>query len=595
MMPGLDGFQLLAAVRGDAQLRTLPVILLSARAGEEARIEGLAAGADDYITKPFSARELSARVASQLQLARVRREAEQAIRQRGEQYGTLLRQAPMGVFLVDAGLRIREINPAALPAFDQPQTALIGSRLEDIVTDQWGETTGRQVVEVFRRTLETGESYVVPEWAHQRADRGVVEYYHWRIDRIPLHDGTFGVVCYFRDISEHVAARETLRHADRQKDEFLATLAHELRNPLAPLRNGLQILKLAQADAAAAARARDMMERQIVQMVRLIDDLLEVSRISHGKISLSRERVELSAIIHRSVETSRPSIDARHHTLELQLPGEPLPLDADPVRLAQVLSNLLNNAAKFTPEGGRIRIDAHRESGAGGEREEIAICVADTGIGMSAELLPRIFEPFLQGDRSLERTSSGLGIGLTLVQRIVELHGGRVEARSAGSGLGSEFIIRLPAARPATATGKPAPALAAEAAPARKRRILVADDNQDAADTLALMLSTSGDEVHTVYDGAAAAEAAFRYRPDIILLDIAMPKLNGYDVAQRIRAELGEGSSPLLIALTGFGAESDRERAQRAGFDAHLVKPVHFDQLAQLFTRLETRPGSTLH
>jgi signal transduction histidine kinase/CheY-like chemotaxis protein len=358
---------------------------------------------------------------------------------------------------------------------------------------------------------------------------------------------------------ENARLYDDLRDADRRKDEFLATLAHELRNPLASIRNGLQIMRLAGTSGAAAEQARTMMERQLTQMVRLVDDLLDVSRITRGKIELRKERVELAAVVASAVETSRPLIEASGHELTVTLPPEPIPLDADLTRLAQTFSNLLNNAARYTEQGGHIWLTAERHGG------EVMVKVRDTGLGIPADMLPKIFEMFTQVDRSLERSQGGLGIGLTLVKRLVEMHGGSVEARSDGPGKGSEFTVRLPVAV-ASASQQPQPSKGEgekTAAPA-KRRILVVDDNVDAAASLSMMFGIMGMEVRTAYDGLEAVEAAAAFNPDVVLLDIGLPKLNGYEAARRIR-EQPWGKDMVLVAVTGWGQEEDR-RPTGSGF-----------------------------
>jgi PAS domain S-box-containing protein len=380
------------------------------------------------------------------------------------------------------------------------------------------------------------------------------------------------------DITERKQAEQALREADRRKDEFLATLAHELRNPLAPIRNAVQILQAKCPPLPDLQWAGDIISRQTDQMTRLVDDLLDVSRITRGKIELRKQRVELRSVINDAVEASRPLIEQCGHTLAVELPTEPLTLEADPTRLAQVLLNLLNNAAKYTERGGHIRLKARREDG------HIVLRVKDNGVGIPPDMLPRIFEMFAQVDHSLERSQGGLGIGLTLVQRLAALHGGAVEAHSQGPGQGSEFIVRLPAAMekieeeehaapPASAARAPLPA----AAPLR---ILVVDDNEDSANSLALFLQIMGHEVRTAHDGLAAVAEAEAFQPGVILLDIGLPKLNGYEAAQRIRAQ--RGCDALLIALTGWGQLEDRRRSKAAGFDHHLTKPVDFDDLNKL-------------
>jgi signal transduction histidine kinase/ActR/RegA family two-component response regulator len=377
-------------------------------------------------------------------------------------------------------------------------------------------------------------------------------------------------------LTELQRAEAQLRDIDRRKDEFLATLAHELRNPLAPMRNALQILRLRGGDKAVE-QVRGMMERQLAQMVRLIDDLLDVSRITRGKLALRKERVDLAAIVADAVDTARPHIEASGHELDVSLPPEPIYLDADPVRIAQVLSNLLNNAAKYTERGGRVWLTADLRDG------EVEVCVGDTGIGIPAESLKSIFEMFAQVDRSLERSHGGLGIGLTLVKRLVEMHGGSVEARSDGVGMGSEFIVRLPAAR-IPARGGEANGDTLETSGDRYR-ILVADDNRDAAESMGMLLRIMGNEVRIVGDGVEAVEEAAAFRPDVVLLDIGMPRMNGYEAARRIRQQHW-GKEMLLVAVSGWGQDEDKRRAIEAGFDRHLTKPVEFPHLQALIPGL---------
>jgi signal transduction histidine kinase/CheY-like chemotaxis protein len=358
-----------------------------------------------------------------------------------------------------------------------------------------------------------------------------------------------------------------LKEGDRRKDEFLATLAHELRNPLAPVRNALQLMRLSGDDRAACTQSRQMVERQIGHMVRLIDDLLDVSRVSRGKVELRRERLELRTVIHAAVEISRPIIEAGDHELIVTLPEAPLALEADATRLAQVVSNLLTNAAKYTEPGGRIWLSAQREG------EQVVIRVRDTGIGIARDMLPRVFELFTQLDHSVERSQGGLGIGLTLVRALISLHGGRVEAASAGEGRGSEFTVFLPALPDGEAASRGCHEEEDPRAGAFSRRILVVDDNLDAADSLAMLLKMFGHEVRTAASGAAALAAVEADKPEVVFLDLGMPGMSGLEVARRLRQAPG-GSSLCLVALTGWGAEEDRRRSREAGFDHHLVKPV---------------------
>jgi signal transduction histidine kinase/ActR/RegA family two-component response regulator len=375
------------------------------------------------------------------------------------------------------------------------------------------------------------------------------------------------------------ALRE-LREADVRKDEFLATLAHELRNPLAPIRNSLQILRLTGESDPTLARVREMMERQLNLMVRLVDDLLEVSRITRGKIDLHFEPIALGSAIRAAIETSRPVIDAGRHRITIDVPSDLPKVRGDAIRLAQVFANLLNNAAKYTDDGGKIHVSAWHDG------HEVIVAIRDTGIGIAADMLPRVFDMFTQVRRSSRRAQGGLGVGLTLVKSITELHGGRVNARSEGLGKGSEFIVTLPVAagealEPRNPPHPPHPRVLLH------RRMLVVDDNRDAADSLAMLLRLMGADVHVAYGGADALEGASTHIPAVMFVDLGMPDLDGYEVARRIRSNPSFTDS-ILVALTGWGQEEDRRRSSEAGFDHHLVKPVDIEVLeAVLHSSLE--------
>jgi CheY-like chemotaxis protein len=379
------------------------------------------------------------------------------------------------------------------------------------------------------------------------------------------------------DITDRKRAEEALQQSDRRKDEFLAVLAHELRNPLAPIRNGLQIMRLGKGEPEAIEQARMMMERQLAQMVHLVDDLLDLSRISRGKIELRKEQVELSTIVQQAVETSRPLIEANGHDLSITMPPGPVYVDVDVTRVAQVLSNLLNNAAKYTERGGRVQLAVQRRSG------EVVVTVKDNGVGIPANMLPRVFEMFTQVDRNLERSRGGLGIGLSIVKRLVEMHGGSVGVESDGPGTGSEFVVHLPVL---LSVARPTGGDEVAARPSSGRRILVVDDNVDAAMSLAIMLKLMGNEAKTAHDGLEALDVAGAFRPDLILLDIGMPQLNGHETARRIRQQ-SWGKGVVLVALTGWGQEEDRRKSDEAGFDSHMVKPVEPAALEKLLANLQ--------
>jgi signal transduction histidine kinase/CheY-like chemotaxis protein len=374
-------------------------------------------------------------------------------------------------------------------------------------------------------------------------------------------------------VVENAKLYHALQETDHRKDEFLAMLSHELRSPLAPILNAVQLLQLQKGENSVQQKARTIIERQVTKLSSLVDDLMEVSRITTGKIQLRHYRVVVSGIVERAVETARPLIDQRGHELTVSLPPDPIWLDADAARLEQVVINLLTNAAKYTDEGGHIWLTVQQED------DECVLRVRDTGVGIAPELLPRIFDLFTQAERSLDRSQGGLGIGLALVQRLVEMHQGRVEAYST-LGQGSEFVVRLPVVL------TPAPPLTSTTAEATKPtgpslRVLVVDDNVDTAETLAMLLKDSGYDVRTAHDGPTALEAALGYRPDVAFLDIGLPGLDGFQLAERMRQQ-PILQKIVLVAMTGYGKESGRQRSQKAGFDHYLVKPTKFEKVQEI-------------
>jgi PAS domain S-box-containing protein len=428
---------------------------------------------------------------------------------------------------------------------------------------------------------------------HVAATTGRFEVEGWRVRKDKSHfwanvvitalrdkDGSLrGFVKITRDMTERRQV-EALRVADRQKNEFIAMLAHELRNPLAPIRNGVQLLKMLR-DEAAIHETAEMMERQVLQLVRLVDDLLDISRIITGKIHIEKEPVEVSTFINRAIEEVQPAIDAGGHELMLAMPARPIMVDGDTVRLSQVVSNLLSNAAKFTEKPSQISLSVERTE------DEVMIRVRDRGVGMTPDVLSRIFNLFVQADTSLARNRGGLGIGLTLARRIIELHGGTVEASSQGPSQGSEFIVRLPVSSEAYSPSKPG--MYTPSAPPRHagRRILVVDDNVDAAVSVVKLLKLWGHDVHTAFSGPEALQMARTFRPQIVLLDIGMPGMSGYEVAKQLRAQ-PEFQSLVITALTGYGQAEDRRRSQEAGFNHHLTKPPDPFALAALLTAPES-------
>jgi PAS domain S-box-containing protein len=484
-----------------------------------------------------------------------------------------------GVIATDAEGRVTLLNPIAeaLTGWSEQEGAG-GTPLTtvfNIINEQSRQPVENPAIRALREGRIVGLANHTVLIAKNGTERPIAD----SAAPIRHRDGSVaGVVLVFRDVTEQRRMEAALREADRRKDEFLATLAHELRNPLAPIRTGLQVLRLAK-EPATAEQVHEMMERQIGQMVRLVDDLLDISRISRNKLELRKARIPLASVIDNAVETARPHIDAKGQTLTVTLPPQPVYLDADLTRLAQVFWNLLNNSAKYTDPGGRIELSAERQDSA------VIVTVRDTGIGIPSEALGRLFTIFAQVDQSLERSQGGLGIGLALVKGLVEMHGGTIEAHSAGTGQGSTFIVRLPAApdppqaeKPLTAPGR---------AEADRRRVLVVDDNRDAAASLAMMLSLMGHDIRTAQDGLEAVELAEAFVPDVLLLDIGLPKLNGYDACRRIR-EQPWGKNIFIVAVTGWGQEEDRRRSQEAGFDQHLVKPVDQAPLERLLASRTT-------
>ncbi|NKE68443.1 response regulator [Ramlibacter sp. RBP-2] len=695
MMPRRSGLELLQALRADPATAAIPFVLLSARAGEDSRIEGLLAGADDYLEKPFGARELLARVAARLEIARLRSEADAVLRQREQQLRFITDQVPLLILQIDAQQRYRFVNAAFARRIGIPAEALVGRHPSEVI--------GQSSYEVFQPLVEralAGERVefevlvpyqrMGPRWMHGvyvpdvapdgpvqgfvavlndvterraaeeelrlreerlraivdttpeciklvaadgtllqmnpsglemvgapsaeavvghsvyaliapehrdafrrlnewvcRGERGRLEFdivglrgerRRMATHAVPLRmpDGRNAQLSLTRDITLQREAEDLLREADRRKDEFISILAHELRNPLAPLRNALHLLRARRVEPAAADRLHAVMERQTNHLVRLVDDLLEMSRINRGDFELRQEAVDAAAVARHAIETSEPLIRECGHRLDVDLPDEPLPLAGDAVRLAQVLANLLNNAARYTDRGGRITLRGRRHGA------EAVLSVADSGIGFDPAEGAWLFGMFTRGDRS-----TGLGIGLALARKLVQMHGGSIEARSEGLGRGAEFIVRLPLAaqaalEPAAAAPEPEAGAAAAIGPVK---VLVVDDNHDAADTMEMLLRVLGAQVRVARDGPQALEAFMPFDPDLVLLDIGMPGMDGYEVARALRGRHA-GHRARMVALTGWGQEADRQRGREAGFDHHLVKPADIAAIQALLAEL---------
>ena len=463
---------------------------------------------------------------------------------------------------------IEQARRTPLPEFFFPedQGMIVNDFLPSVMANGHGE------VEVRFRHFKTGE----PRWMAYKV-----------LTLTNAANEPVGFATVSQDVTERKRLADDLRRlaadlaeANQRKNEFLATLAHELRNPLAPMSNMLEVVKHSGDDRETLKRAHDTLERQLGQMVRLVDDLLDLNRITYDRLELRRSEVELSSVIQQAVEVARPLIDAAGHDLSVELPHEPIYLNADRARLAQLFGNLLNNSSKYTRPNGKISLSAKRTFTP--TDDEVSVSVKDNGAGIPQDKLDRIFDMFMQVDLTAERSQGGLGIGLTLVKRLAEMHGGSIEARSAGEGQGSEFIVRLPVLSKPSVAAQPIPA-AAEPSP--ERRIMIVDDNRDAADSLAMLMEITGNKTYMAHDGVEAVEAIEKHRPEVVLLDIGLPGLTGHEVCRRVR-EQPWGKDIVMIALTGWGQEDDRRKSEEAGFNGHLVKPVDYDKLLELLSSL---------
>jgi PAS domain S-box-containing protein len=603
-MPGRDGFETAKLIRGRAGAPHTPIIFVTAYDDDRFPVErAYSLGAVDYLVKPLVPVILRAKVAGFVELfqktQQVKWQAERLrhmerqqfegrlaqenarLRESEERFRGLMEQAPFSIQVFSPDGRTVRVNRA----WEELWGATL-DRIADynILHDPQLEAKG--VRPLLERAFG-GEAVRIPaiQYDPDRTRHG--DPLRW-VGGVayPLKD-TGGRVREVVLIHEDITARkrledqlrqraEQLAESDRHKNEFLAMLAHELRNPLAPVRNSLQVLKMPGADGPTVEQARSMMERQIQHLVRLVDDLLDVSRIIRGRIPLSRERVDLEAVVGRAVETAQPVLDAHGHQLLVSLPPCRVLLDADLVRLSQVVTNLLTNAAKYSGRAGRIWLTAE------GDGAEVLVRVRDSGVGIAPELLPRIFDLFVQGDKSLARSEGGLGVGLTLAQRLVQMHGGSISASSEGTGQGSEFVVRLPVlpeAAESRADGQGAEGRTP--AKSRCRRVLVVDDNVDSAESTAMLLRLWGHEAQTVHDGPSVLRAVREFGPEIILLDIGLPGISGYEVAQQLRSQ-PEFGALLLAAMTGYGQDEDRRRSREAGFDHHLTKPLDPEKLEAL-------------
>jgi signal transduction histidine kinase len=618
-MPGMSGFELAQMIKQRKKTAGVPIIFLTAYYSEDRHVlEGYGSGAVDYLHKPINSTILRSKVDIFAELYRKNRESARAnralqieveARRRAEEQLLKLNDE-LELRVADRTAKLVEANTALIESQRRLGLALRAGHTGvwdwNFATNrvQWSEEscailaiqpgTFEETIESFRQLVHHDDRERVFTKLYSAIDQREIYACQFRIVRL---DGDerwvtiLGVVQVestgqpasmtgtITDVTERRAAEEALKNADRRKDEFLATLAHELRNPLAPLRTGLHILS-ASGDMAVAESTRKMMERQLSHMVRLIDDLLDVSRITSGKVTLRKEQVLLRTIVETAVEASRPIIEASGHALKINIPDDRVWFVADPTRFAQVITNLLTNAAKYTPEKGCIELMASHQCG------EVIVSVSDTGLGIPPGMVDEVFEMFTQVNRTLERSQGGLGIGLALVRRIVEFHGGTITAESPGLGKGSTFTIRLPLIQSCVGRNEEQstakiPSVLPESCACR---VLVVDDNVDGAESLAKMLQINGHEVQTAHSGLSALEVAYRFHPNVVFLDIGLPEISGYDVARRLRAEPTLRGA-VLVALTGWGSDDDKRQSKEAGFDFHLTKPVEFPDIVHLLTR----------
>jgi signal transduction histidine kinase len=567
MMPELDGFGLIAAMRADQALHDVPVLMLSARTGEDARIEGVSAGADDYLVKPFSARELLTRVDAQLMRARIR----QAERAHMARMADTFQQAPAAIAIVrgpDLGFELANDRFVELSW----QRQLIGLPMRQA----FPELEGQGMVEELEQALATGQPVMGKARRVMLKRDGALQecyfdYVHQPVRNAGGEVDRVAIVAF--EVTELVRARRDAELANRTKDDFLAMVGHELRNPLSPILIALELMRL--KGVGALAREHAAIERQAHHLVRLVDDLLDVARIAQGKVTLRLERVELSKLVAQALETVSGLLEERQQSLQLEVPPDGLAIDADPMRFVQVLVNLLTNAAKYSNPGGHIVVRAEASKG------RAVLKVRDSGIGIDADMLPHLFDKFVQAPQSLDRSRGGLGLGLSIARSLVQLHGGEIGAHSAGAGKGSEFTIRVPLASALADTGALPGAAPGHLANIAPRRVLLVDDNQDVLQGLRALLEVSGHEVQAVADPASALRTSASFVPDLAILDIGLPGMDGYELAAELRRRPGF-SNTRLVALTGYGQQADQARARAAGFAAHLVKPITPAQLYAL-------------
>jgi PAS domain S-box-containing protein len=582
-MPDMDGFEVARLIRGHPRLETTPIIFVT---GVEVsaldQLKGYEVGAIDYISVPIVPEILRSKVAVLVELHQRRRELQELNRtlkdakakvdlqyatelaHQRQLYEAILANTPDLAYVWDLNHRFVYANEGLLKMWGRTREEAIGKTCLELGYEPWHAAMHDREIDQIIATKQPIRGEVPFTGTFGRRD------YDYLLVPVLDSDGEVAAVAgTTRDITERKKMEAALRESDRRKDEFIAMLAHELRNPVAPIRNAGEILSRLATDERQVALA-GVLKRQTGQLSSLLDDLLEVARITQGRIELKREIVAIQACVQMAVEAVEPIIQERHQRLEVTRDGLSIFVDADKVRLTQCIANLLTNAAKFTPNEGHIRVNTRIEE------NHAVIEVSDTGVGIAASLLPKLFDLFVQGERSLDRSEGGLGIGLSVCKQLVEMHGGHVSGTSDGVGRGSTFAIRLPLAK-----GNPDPRESLLEADNHRRRILVVDDNKDAADSLATLLEIEGHQVKAVYTGEAALEEVELLMPDVILLDIGLPRISGYEVVQRIKA-----ARPLMfvVALSGYGSPEDKQRAVAARFDAHLIKPVDFDDLRRVIS-----------
>jgi len=602
-MPDIDGIETASMIRKHRKSAHTPIIFITAYADEMQTSQGYSLGAVDYILSPVMPDVLRSKVKvfvdlyqaqqrtrlmAEEQVARAQAEAARraAEESRGRADFMAAASRELGASL-DLEEGMRRLLALAVPRFAASAALLVDDesqgrwlcldsalRFRTYAYDELPRETAASLQAVLAngRAMGAGAPLRVGE---RRLGALLME--AREVDYAALEDLAARAAMAFdnarlygslqREIARSRAAEENLQEAARRKDEFLAMLAHELRNPLAPIRTAVEVIRRVAPPDPTLNMARDAVDRQVGHLVRLVDELLDVSRISEGRITLKKEQIELGKVIAHAVETARPLIESRGQRLSVTLPRSPVWLFGDAVRLAQVVANLLNNSAKYTPEGGRIEVDASAHEG------EALVAVRDDGEGIDAQLLPRVFDLFVQGQRSLDRSQGGLGLGLTLVKRLVELHEGRAEAASAGPGRGSTFRVFLPCLTSVQDRIEKVSSIQGRKASIAGRRVLVVDDNADAAETVAAYLRLEGHETKVVTEGAEVIGSARVFEPQVVVLDIGLPGLDGYQIAKQLRAQANTRDA-LLIAVTGYGREEDRARAAAAGFDCHFVKPA---------------------